>query len=209
MKLQVLDFFNNSVKEDVDLNEEIFNVRVRKDILARVVNWQLAKRRSGNHKVKTRGEVKHTTKKPFKQKGTGQARQGMKSVPHMRGGGIAMGPVVRSYYFKLNKKVRNIGLKCALSSKAQSNKLMVINDLSVDKIKTLEISKRLKEINLSNALFIDSNDNNSINFALSIRNVHKIDLLKVMGLNVLDILNHETLVLTKDSIKDIAERLNG
>lgn len=209
MKLQVLDFFNNSVKEDINLDENIFNVRVRKDILARVVNWQLAKRRSGNHKVKTRGEVKHTTKKPFKQKGTGQARQGMKSVPHMRGGGVAMGPVVRSYYFKLNKKVRNIGLKCALSSKAQNNKLIIVNDLSLDKIKTLDISKKLKETNLHNTLFIDSNDNNNNHFALSIRNVHKADILKVVGLNVLDVLNHETLVLTRDSIKDIAERLNG
>lgn len=209
MKLQVLDFFNNSVKEDINLDENIFNVRVRKDILARVVNWQLAKRRSGNHKVKTRGEVKHTTKKPFKQKGTGQARQGMKSVPHMRGGGVAMGPVVRSYYFKLNKKVRNIGLKCALSYKAQNNKLIIVNDLSLDKIKTLDISKKLKETNLHNTLFIDSNDNNNNHFALSIRNVHKADILKVVGLNVLDVLNHETLVLTRDSIKDIAERLNG
>jgi len=208
MKLQVLDFFKGHTKEEIELDDNIFSVKIRKDIMARVVNWQLARRRSGSHKVKTRGDVKHTTKKPFRQKGTGQARQGMKSVPHMRGGGVAMGPIVRDHSFKLNKKVRILGLKCALSSKAQQQKLIVVDNLVLDKIKTTEINKKLQESNLKKALFVDANANNNDEFKLSIRNVHKVDFLKVVGLNVLDILNHETLVLTRDSIKDIAERLN-
>lgn len=209
MKLQVLDFFEGTTKEEIELDDSVFDVKVRKDILARVVNWQLAKKRSGSHKVKTRGEVKHTTRKPFKQKGTGQARQGMKSVPHMRGGGVVMGPVVRDHGFKLNKKVRNLGLKCALSNKAQQQKLIVVDNLTLNKANTAEISKKLQKANLKRALFVDVNENNNNEFKLSIRNMYKIDFLKVVGLNVLDILNHETLVVTKNSIKDITERLNG
>ncbi|MGV3279137.1 50S ribosomal protein L4 [Rickettsiales bacterium LUAb2] len=209
MKLQVLDFFSNKPKEDIELDDNIFNVEVRKDILARVVKWQLAKARSGNHKAKGRSEVNHTTRKPFKQKGTGQARQGMKGVAQMRGGGVVFGPVVRSHEHKLPKKVRQIGLKSAISSKIKDSKFLVVDNLNCDSVKTSAITENLKNMNLSNVLFVISNKIDNNNFGLSIQNLYKIDVLPAIGLNVVDILKHNTLVVTKDGIKDVMERLNG
>lgn len=209
MKLQVINFFDDSVaKSEIQLSEDIFNLEVRKDLIARVVNWQLAKRREGNHKVKGRGEVHHTTKKPFKQKGTGRARQGMKSVPHMRGGGVAMGPVVRSHAFKLNKKVRALALKHALSVKAKNNQIIVVDSLALPEVNTAKVVQKLQAHSLQKVLFVDANNADHNNFKLSIRNLYRVDLLQVVGLNVLDILKHNTLVLTKDSLAAISERLH-
>lgn len=210
MKLRLIDFFDSAAPDaDIEVNQNIFDLEVRKDLISRLVNWQLAKRREGNHKVKTRSEVHHTTKKPFKQKGTGRARQGMKSAPHMRGGGTAMGPCVRSHDFKLNKKVRALALRHALSARAKNQEIIVVPHLNCDKINTSKLINNLKARSLRSVLFVDSNKVDSTNFKLSVRNLHQVDYLPVVGLNVLDILKHKTIVLTTDSLTDLAERLHA
>ena len=162
MKVDVIDLSSNKISQ-IDLSENIFATTVRSDIMARVVKWQLAKLRSGNHKVKTRAEVKHTTRKPYKQKGTGRARQGMLSVSQMRGGGVVFGPVVRDHSHKLPKKVRILGLKSAISAKMKAGKLIVINNLSLEQGKTALLRQKLDALGLKSALFID-NKENSVKF---------------------------------------------
>ncbi len=207
MKVDVINLTNKKVGE-VELQDSIFAVNVRPDIMARVVKWQLAKRRSGNHKAKTRAEVKHTTKKPFAQKGTGRARQGMLSVPHMRGGGVAFGPVVRDHSIDLQKKVRVLGLKSAISSKVKEGKFIVLEDLTVKTHKTADLLQHLNKLGMKSALFVDD-VNVDENFKKASSNIIKIDILPQIGLNVYDILNHEQLVFTQKGLKELTERLNG
>lgn len=208
MKLEVKDLSNNKV-EDIELEDSIFSAIVRKDIMARVVKWQLAKRRSGSHKVKTRADVKHTTKKPFNQKGTGRARQGMKSAPHMRGGGVAFGPVVRDHSIGLQKKVRVMGLKSAISSKLKEGKLIVVDDLALDTYKTASLKSSLSGMGVDKStLFVDAAVVND-NFKKACSNLIKVDVLPQIGLNVYDILTHENLIFTKAGVKELTERLNG
>ena len=207
MKVDVIDLSSNKISQ-IDLSENIFATTVRSDIMARVVKWQLAKLRSGNHKVKTRAEVKHTTRKPYKQKGTGRARQGMLSVSQMRGGGVVFGPVVRDHSHKLPKKVRILGLKSAISAKMKAGKLIVINNLSLEQGKTALLRQKLDALGLKSALFID-NKENSVNFAMACSNLVHIDVLPQIGLNVYDILKHDSLVCTEQSVKELTERLNG
>ncbi len=207
MKVDVIDLSSNKISQ-IDLSENVFATTVRSDIMARVVKWQLAKLRSGNHKVKTRAEVKHTTRKPYKQKGTGRARQGMLSVSQMRGGGVVFGPVVRDHSHKLPKKVRILGLKSAISAKMKAGKLIVINNLSLEQGKTALLRQKLDALGLKSALFID-NKENSVNFAMACSNLVHIDVLPQIGLNVYDILKHDSLVCTEQSVKELTERLNG
>ncbi|MDR2007485.1 MAG: 50S ribosomal protein L4 [Alphaproteobacteria bacterium] len=207
MKIDVINLSNAKVKE-IELDDSVFGGDVRKDIIARVVKWQLAKRRSGNHQAKTRAEVKHTTRKPFKQKGTGRARQGMTSVPNMRGGGVAFGPVTRDHSHKLPKKVRVMGLKSAISSKLKEGKLFIIENLNLDSNKTADLNKVLAKLGLKSTLFVDAvvvNDN----FKMASSNLIGINVLPNIGLNVYDILKHDTLVLTEESVKGLVERLAG
>lgn len=203
MKISVINLNNESV-DDINLDDSIFGVAVRPDIMARVVRWQLAKRQAGTHSTKTRGTVKHTTKKPFKQKGTGNARQGMKSTPNMRHGGIALGPLPHSHEHKLPKKVRNLGLKSALSSKLQQGNLIIVDSLSTE-VKTSVLDANLKKMNIKSALFVDAIKND--NFIKSCSNIINIDFLPVIGANVYDILGHDKLVVTKEGLKALAERL--
>ena len=207
MKYDVINLQNTKVSE-IELDDSIFAREIRKDLMARVVKWQLAKARSGNHKAKNRAEVSHTTKKPFKQKGTGRARQGMTSVPHMWGGGVAFGPVVRDHSHKLNKKVRILGLMSAISSKVKEGDFLVIDNLNVDVHKTSSLVLKLHNLGLSSVLFVDSSTIND-NFKNAASNIIKIDALPEIGLNVYDILNHKKLVFTQDAVKKIVERLNG
>jgi large subunit ribosomal protein L4 len=207
MKVDVIDLSSNKISQ-IDLSEDVFATNIRSDIMARVVKWQLAKLRSGNHKVKTRAEVKHTTRKPYKQKGTGRARQGMLSVSQMRGGGVVFGPVVRDHSHKLPKKVRVLGLKSAISAKMKAGKLIVINNLSLEQGKTALLRQKLDDLGLKSALFVD-NKENSINFAMACSNLIHIDVLPQIGLNVYDILKHDSLVCTEQSVKELTERLNG
>jgi large subunit ribosomal protein L4 len=190
----------------IDLPDEFFAVKPRADIMARVVHWQLAKRRAGTHKAKGLSEVSGTTKKPYRQKGTGNARQGSLRAPQFRGGGVVHGPVVRSHGYRLNKKVRRLGLICALSQKAADGKLVVL-DAASGAAKTGELAKKLKALGWSSALIIDREVD--VNFLRASRNLHKIDALPTMGANVYDILNHDVLAITVAGVEGLKDRLNG
>jgi large subunit ribosomal protein L4 len=196
----------NKAAGDVELDEKIFGLPVRKDLMQRVVHWQLAKRRAGTHSTKSVGEVSGTTKKPFRQKGTGRARAGTLRAPQMRGGAVIFGPKPRDYGYTLPKKVRALGLKTALSTKQAEGKLIVLKEAKLKAPKTKDLSKSLEALGLTNALFIDGADLDA-NFALAVRNLPNIDLLPQQGANVYDILRRDTLVLTQDAVSALEARL--
>lgn len=186
------------------LNDEVFGIPVREEILHAMVRWQLAGRRQGTHKAKTRGEVSGGGKKPFKQKGTGNARQGSTRSPLMPGGGITFGPVPRDYSYMLNKKFKVLGMKTALSYLVKEGKLLVVDKMSSADGKTGELSKRLKSFGLSKALLIDAGAED--NFSRASKNLKSFQFRTVEGLNVYDLLKYETAIVTKDSIQKIEER---
>lgn len=190
---------------EIDLDDDIFGLEPRADLMHRVVVWQLAKRRAGTHKTKTRGEVNRTTKKVYRQKGTGSARHGARSAPLYVGGGKAMAPVVRSHEFDLPKKVRTVALRHALSAKAKDSKLVVLDSAAVDQVKSNALAKRLGKFGDGHILVVDGAFDEK--FALSARNLAKVSLLPVDGLNVYDVLRRDTLIVTKSGIKAIEERL--
>ena len=205
MKLDVISL-ENKKSGSVDLDDGIFGVDVRADLLARAVNWQLAKRRAGTHAVKGRSDVAGGGKKPFRQKGTGSARQGTSRAPQMRGGGTVFGPTPRSYEHKLPKKVRKLALKTALSSKQAEGKLVVLDKAELKAAKTADLAKKLDKLGWGSALIIDGADVNE-NFARAAANLMGIDVLPSIGANVYDILRHDTLVLTQDAVEKLQERL--
>jgi large subunit ribosomal protein L4 len=196
---------DNQEVGDIELADEVFGLPVRRDILARVVNWQLAKRRSGTHKTKGISEISGTTRKPYKQKGTGRARQGSLRSPQFRGGAVIFGPVVRSHEFGLQKKVRRLGLKTALSAKQAEGKLVVIDAAQVDEPKTKALRARFDALGWDSVLIIDGAINDD--FARAARNLPKVDVLPTQGANVYDILRRDTLVLTRDAVQQLEARL--
>ena len=204
MKLTVRNLDNQEVG-DIELAEEVFGLPVRRDILARVVNWQLAKRRAGTHKTKGISDISGTTKKPYKQKGTGRARQGSLRSPQFRGGAVIFGPVVRSHAFDLQKKVRRLGLKTALSAKQAEGKLIVIDEAQLGEAKTKALRARLDTLGWGSVLIIDGAVNE--NFARAARNLPRVDVLPQQGANVYDILRRDTLVLTRDAVQQLEARL--
>ncbi len=204
METTVKNWENKEVGK-VSLNEEIFGQEERRDILDRVVQWQLSKARSGCHKAKQRNEVSGSTRKIYRQKGTGQARHGSVKAPIFIGGGIVFGPVVRSHGYKLNKKIRALGLKVALSTKLNKNSLIVLDNLKVESYKTQQLQKKLNTLGLKSALLVDTElDQNLVN---SSANIINIDVLPVAGLNVYDILRRDVLVVSKDALSAIEKRL--
>jgi large subunit ribosomal protein L4 len=205
MKLKVHDLDNKEVG-DIDLADEVFGLPVRGDILARVVNWQLAKRRAGTHKTKGISDISGTTKKPYKQKGTGRARQGSLRSPQFRGGAVIFGPVVRSHEFGLQKKVRKLGLKTALSAKQAEGKLVVIDSATVKEPKTKALRAQLAALGWGSVLIIDGAAVDA-GFAKAARNLPLVDLLPSVGANVYDILRRDTLVLTRDAVEQLEARL--
>ena len=205
MKAPVISLDNKQVG-GIELDEAVFGVPVRADILARAVNWQLAKRQRGTHKVKERTEVSGTGKKPYKQKGTGHARQGSLRSPQFRGGGVVFGPRVRSHAFSLPKKVRKLAMCTALSAKQADGKLIVVEEATLKNAKTSELAKRLGKLGWGTTLLIDGAQVDA-NFARAVRNLIGIDVLPQIGANVYDILRRETLVLTKDAVQQLQERL--
>ncbi len=205
MKYEVKNLENLKV-ENIELSSDIFGLPKRTDILARMVNWQLAKRRSGNHQTRGISMISGTTRKPWKQKGTGRARQGSLRSPQFRGGAVIFGPVVRDHAIDLQKKVRRLALKTALSVKAAEGKLIIIDTLQQANVKTKDLFLKLKNLGLTNALFIDGPEVDK-NFALAIRNIPYIDALPQQGINVYDILRRDNLVLTKAAISDLEQRL--
>jgi large subunit ribosomal protein L4 len=189
----------------IALDDAIFGLEPRPDILQRMVRYQLSKRQAGTHKTKMRGEISATTKKMYKQKGTGRARHGAKTAPQFRGGGKAFGPVVRSHAHDLPKKVRALALKHALSDKARGEKLIVISEAKASEPKTKALAAQFKGLGLANALIIGGAELET-NFALAARNIAEIDVLPVQGINVYDILRRDTLVLTKAAVDALTER---
>ena len=204
MKATVRDLDNKEVG-DIELSEDVFGLPVRPDILARVVNWQLAKRRAGTHKTKGVSDISGTTKKPYRQKGTGRARQGSLRSPQFRGGAVIFGPVVRSHEFGLQKKVRRLGLKTALSAKQAEGKLIVVDEARLDEAKTKALRNRFAALGWGSVLIIDGAVNE--NFARAARNLPKVDVLPEQGANVYDILRRDTLVLTRAAVQQLEARL--
>ncbi|HAC57148.1 50S ribosomal protein L4 [Parvibaculum sp.] len=189
----------------VDLTDEVFALEPRADILHRMVAWQLAKRQAGTHKTKGRSEIALTGKKFVKQKGSGGARHGDRKAPQFRGGGKAFGPVVRSHAIDLPKKVRALALRHALSSKAKSDNLIVLDEAKLAEPKTKVAKEAFAKLGLTSVLFIDGAELDQ-NFALAARNLPKVDVLPVQGINVYDILRHEKLVLTKAALESLEAR---
>jgi large subunit ribosomal protein L4 len=205
MKLQVKNLDNEDVGE-IELADEVFGVDVRRDILARMVNWQLAKRRAGTHKTKGVGEISGTTKKPYKQKGTGRARQGSLRSPQFRGGATIFGPVVRSHEFGLQKKVRRLAMRCALSDKAKDGKLVVLDQAALPDGKTKVLKQRFEKFGWESVLIVGGESLDE-NFARAAGNLPKVDVLPQQGANVYDILRRDTLVLTRDAVQHLEARL--
>lgn len=205
MKATVKNLENADVGT-IDLLEAVFGIEPRRDILTRMVNYQLAKRRSGNHAVKGISQVNGTTKKPWAQKGTGRARQGSLRSPQFRKGGVIFGPVVRDHAHDLPKKVRQLALRMALATKQQDGKLIVLDAAKLTERKTKVLAEKLKGMGLVSALIIDG-ANLEENFAKAARNLPKIDVLPEQGANVYDILRHDTLVLTRNAVEQLQERL--
>lgn len=187
------------------LSEEIFGLEPREDILQRVVRWQLAKKQQGTHQAKGRADIARTGAKMYKQKGTGRARHSSARAPQFRGGGKAHGPVVRSHEHDLPKKVRALGLKHALSAKAKSSNIIVVDDLKLADAKTKALAANFETLGLTNALVVGGAEVD-INFARAARALHNIDVLPVQGINVYDILRRGTLVLSKAAVEALEER---
>lgn len=195
---------DNAAAGEIELPEALFGAAPRADIMARVVHWQLAKRRAGTHKAKGMGEVSGTTKKPYRQKGTGNARQGSLRAPQYRTGGVVHGPVVRDHGYSLNKKVRRLGLISALSQKAAEGKLVVL-DTTAGEAKTSAMAAKLKALGWSSALVVDAAVDEG--FARATRNLPKVQVLPTVGANVYDILKHDVLAVTRAGVEALKERL--
>ena len=207
MKLAVKDLKNKDAGE-ITLDDTVFGVDIRRDILHSMVNYQMAKRRSGNHKVKQRHEITGTGKKPWAQKGTGRARAGDLKRNIDRGGATVFGPIVRSHATDLPKKVRKLALKIALSVKAKEGKLIILDDAKAKNHKTKPMAEALGKFDLKSALIIGGQEID-VNFARATANLPRIDVLPSQGVNVYDILRRDTLVLTKEAVNDITDKLKG
>jgi large subunit ribosomal protein L4 len=205
--MTVVDVINSSGKKvsQVDLNDEIFNVPVKKSVLHEVVTMQLANRRAGSASTKHRSDVTGSGRKLFRQKGTGRARRGNIKANLLRGGGVAFGPKPKSWAYKVPKKVRKLALKMALSSKLKDENILILDQFELDEIKTRAFSEVAGNLNVENALIIIDQENE--NLALSSRNISEFKVMRFEGLNVYDILKHKTLVLLEASVKAIEGRL--
>ena len=207
MKIDVLTL-DNKKSSAIELDKYVFGAEVRSDILQRMVTWQLAKRRTGNRKTLERSEITGSRAKIVKQKGSGGARHGDRKVSQFRGGGVAHGPRVRSHEHKLPKKVRNLAMRCALSAKAKDGKLLILNNISVKSEKTKTLQNSLGKLPLGNSVLFVSGEKLDENFSKAINNIPMHDILPVQGANVYDILRRETLVLTKDCVDSLCNRLS-
>ncbi|MDD3836705.1 MAG: 50S ribosomal protein L4 [Phenylobacterium sp.] len=205
MKLDVIKL-DGGKGGSIELPDDIFGIEeIRADILQRCVTWQLAKRRAGTHKIQVRNEVSRTGKKMYRQKGTGGARHGSRRAAQFVGGAKAHGPVVRSHAFDLPKKVRALALRHALSSKAKSGALVVLDQATLSEPKTAALREQFGKLGWTNALVIGGAQLDA-NFQLAARNIPNVDVLPTAGLNVYDVLRRQTLVLTKDAVEAIQAR---
>lgn len=205
MQVPVLNLLGEQV-DSIELDDAVFAAPVRPDILHRVVVWQLAKRRRGTASTKTRSEVNRTKKKWYRQKGTGRARHGSRNAPIFVGGGVAHGPKPRDWSIDLPKKVRRLGLRCALSDRMREGRLVVLDRAELEQPKTRILAERLRAFGWESVLFV-TEDTPERNFALAARNIPRVQVLPQIGANVYDILRHEHLVLTREAAKRLEERL--
>ncbi|MGE5537156.1 MAG: 50S ribosomal protein L4 [Gemmatimonas sp.] len=205
MKLNVVTL-DNKAAGSIDVADAVFGAPSRPDILARVIHWQLAKRRSGTHKTKTIADVQGTTKKPYAQKGTGRARQGSLRSPQFRGGAIIFGPVVRDHGYDLPKKVRRLGMRAALSSKQAEGRLIIVDEAKLAEPKTKVLQERLTKLGSESVLIVGGKVVDE-NLKRAARNLKYVDVLPVQGANVYDIVRRDVLVLTKDAAAELEARL--
>lgn len=205
MKIDIKNVGADKVGE-MDLADSIFGIEARSDILHRVVTWQLAKRQAGTHATKTRSQVVGSGRKIVRQKGSGGARHGDKYATQFRGGGIPHGPKARSHAVSLNKKIRSLGLKMALSSKVQQGKLIVVDDMVLSAYKTKDAKAFMDRFGINSGLFLDVDFKKE--FVTSARNLVGVDLIPVAGANVYDILRRDFLVLSKAAAEKLEERLS-
>ncbi len=205
MQAKIVNLAAEGVGE-LELSDAVFGVDVRSDILHRVVLWQLAKRRAGTHDVKNRGEIARTGAKVYKQKGTGRARHGSRRANVFKGGGRAFGPTPRDHATDLPKKVRALGLRCALSAKAKDGKLIVLDEAVASEAKTKVLAGQLAGLGIASALIVTGAEVDG-NFGLAARNLPLVDVLPSQGANVYDILRRDTLVLTREAVRLLEERL--
>lgn len=204
LKIEVVNL-ENKVLEDIFLSDKIFNAKDNKEIVARLVNWQLAKKRQGTHKVKERGEVIGSTAKIYKQKGMGRARHGSKKVVQFKGGGVVHGPKPRSYEYKLNSKLKKNAIRTLLTSKYKEGNLKIIDKLELKNVKTKELNNKIKKMGIDTATFMEAEKINN-NFHLSIRNLKNIDYISLKGINASLILKRKTLVLSKEALVHLEEK---
>ena len=207
MKISVLNLKNKSVG-DIDLDANVFGVKTLPDLLHQYVRYQNAKSRQGSHKTKTRSEVSGRSKKPFSQKGTGNARQGSNKPPNFRGGAVSMGPHNRDYSFSLNKKEKKLALKSALSTKLIDKKVVIIDTFEIKSFKTKELYSDLKQFDYKSALFIHSESGIDKNFKLASANIPKVSILNQKGINVKDLISFDKIFIEQKSINEITKRLS-
>lgn len=206
MKCDVLTL-DNKKTGSIDLADGVFGSEVRKDIISRMVNWQLARRRSGNHKTKNVSEIQGTTAKPWNQKGTGRARAGTVRATQFRGGSTVFGPIVRDHSHKLPRKVRQMAMRSALSSKQADGKLIILEEATLDEPKTKDLAAKLSALGWSNVLIVTGAEVDG-NLARAAANIANVDVLPQQGANVYDIIRRDTLVLTKGAAEHLQERLS-
>ena len=207
MKKSILNLNKNEVGT-IDLDENIFGQKILPDLLHQYIRYQNAKSRQGSHKVKSRSEVKGRSKKPFSQKGTGNARQGSNKPPNFRGGAVSMGPNNRDHSFNLNKKERKLALKSALSSKLHEDKLFIIDTFKINSHKTKDLNKTLKDFEYNSALFIHEKEGVDKNFKLASSNIPKISILNQNGINVKDIITFDKIFIEQNCLEEISKRLS-
>ena len=206
MKKQVVDLSNKNISE-IDIPESIFGIKVFPDLIHQYIRYQNAKSRQGSHKTKTRSEIKGKAKKPFAQKGTGNARQGSSKPPHYRGGATSMGPQNRDHSFSLNKKEKTLALKCALSNKSKNEEIIFLDSLEIADHKTKKLFNSLKKFNFNSALFIHSEKSNNENFKKASSNIPKLAMLSEKGLNVRDLMTFDKIFIEKTAVDQITKRL--
>ena len=206
MKKQLVDLSNKNISE-IDIPESIFGIKVFPDLIHQYIRYQNAKSRQGSHKTKTRSEIKGKAKKPFAQKGTGNARQGSSKPPHYRGGATSMGPQNRDHSFSLNKKEKTLALKCALSNKSKNEEIIFLDSLEITDYKTKKLFNNLKKFNFNSALFIHSEKSNNENFKKASSNIPKLAMLSEKGLNVRDLMTFDKIFIEKTAVEQITKRL--
>ncbi|MDR3187149.1 MAG: 50S ribosomal protein L4 [Holosporaceae bacterium] len=207
MKWQVIKF-DGKASGDIELDDAVFNVEAKKESLAEVVRWQLARRQAGTHAVKCRGDINRTKKKLYRQKGTGGARHGARTANIFVGGGVVFGPTPRCHCFKVNKKVRKLALKTLLSIKMKENNIVICEDFDLKEAKVKSLLSSLDKLKLSSALFVDSSLECE-NLKKACSNLHNVSLLPAIGFNVYDGLRYEKIVFTRKAVINIQERLMG